>query len=187
MIDQKTKEELWQACIFFHGHSCPGLAVGFAAAIYGAELMGIDLRPEGRSQIADEEIVIIAENDACGVDALQRILSTTVGKGNLLFHITGNSAYSFYKRKTGESFRLVLKPYDRDMNRSEKVEYLLTTPVRDLFEVKETTIPIPSKAKVFHSYICETCHEKTGEHWMRIQDGKKVCLDCFEKYRTLEI
>ena len=48
----------------FHGHSCPGLAMGYRMACAAlAELKS--MRAE------DEELVAIVENDACGVDALQ--------------------------------------------------------------------------------------------------------------------
>ena len=36
---------------------------------------------------ADEDVVCIAENDACGVDAIQVLLGCSVGKGNLLFNL----------------------------------------------------------------------------------------------------
>ena len=38
---------------------------------------------------ADEEIVAIVENDACGVDALQCVTGCTFGKGNLIFRDYG--------------------------------------------------------------------------------------------------
>lgn len=60
---------------------------------------------------ADEDVVCITENDACGVDAIQVLLGCSVGKGNLLFHLRGKQAFSFYNRKTGKAVRLVLPPH----------------------------------------------------------------------------
>ena len=37
----------------------------------------------------DEELVSIAENDACGVDALRCVTGCTFGKGNLIFRDYG--------------------------------------------------------------------------------------------------
>ena len=68
---QKEYLELWKGCVEFHGHECGGLAVGFRAALYAKELLG-----EERSE--DEELVCIAETDACGVDAILVILGCTV-------------------------------------------------------------------------------------------------------------
>ena len=101
---QKELESLWQKCVAFHGHGCGGLAVGFRAVLYAWELFESDSTSE------DEEIVCIAETDACGVDAIQALLSCTVGKGNLIFNLQGKNAFSFYRRSDGKSFRLVLRP-----------------------------------------------------------------------------
>lgn len=87
----------WEDCAQFHGHKCPGLAIGYRAAVLAMEKLGLS---EGSQ---DEELVCISENDACGVDAIQVITGCTAGKGNLIFHMTGKEAYSFYCRKSGKS------------------------------------------------------------------------------------
>ena len=35
-------KELWDKCVAFHGHSCPGLAIGFRAATLALELLGLE-------------------------------------------------------------------------------------------------------------------------------------------------
>ena len=84
-------EALWEKCVEFHGHACGGLALGYRAALYAAQLL--DVTPA-----EDEELVCIAENDACGVDAIQVVLHCSVGKGNLLFHLTGKQADIYTRR-----------------------------------------------------------------------------------------
>jgi len=64
-------------CVEFHGHICPGLIYGYRVAKEAIQLMHI-----GRS--VDEEVVAVCENDSCAVDALQVMLGTLAGKGNLL-------------------------------------------------------------------------------------------------------
>ena len=96
------KKALWEKAVAFHGHECGGLTIGYQAALYAMELLNLTFS-------ADEQTVCIAENDACGVDAIQVLLGCSIGRGNLLFHMTGKQAFSFYNRKTGESVRLVLK------------------------------------------------------------------------------
>ena len=93
-----NEKELWDKCVAFHGHVCGGLTIGYKAAIYATELMDLCFSD-------DEQVVCISENDACGVDAIQVVLGCSVGKGNLLFHIRGKQAFSFYNRKTGKSIR----------------------------------------------------------------------------------
>ena len=85
MIDEKA---LWEKAAAFHGHTCGGLTIGYKAALYAIQLLDIQFS-------TDEELVCVTENDACGVDAIQAILGCSVGKGNLLFHITGKQAFSF--------------------------------------------------------------------------------------------
>ena len=70
----------------------------------------------------NEQVVCICENDACGVDAIQVMLGCSIGKGNLLFHMTGKQAFSFYNRATGESVRLILKPKPLNMTPEESGE-----------------------------------------------------------------
>ena len=115
---QKELESLWQKCVAFHGHGCGGLAVGFRAVLYAWELFESDSTSE------DEEIVCIAETDACGVDAIQALLSCTVGKGNLIFNLQGKNAFSFYRRPDGKSFRLVLRPTP-EKTKDERLAWLM--------------------------------------------------------------
>ena len=109
MDDEKA---LWKKCAEFHGHECGGLTIGYKAALYAKELLDLDFSE-------DEQVVCISENDACGVDAIQVILGCSVGKGNLLFHICGKQAFSFYDRGSGRSVRLVLKEKPREMTKAE--------------------------------------------------------------------
>ena len=102
----------WETCVQFHGHACGGLTIGYKAACYAAELLELSFS-------GDEQVVCIAENDACGVDAIQALLGCSIGKGNLLFHMRGKQAFSFYNRATGKSVRLVLRPRPEGMTREE--------------------------------------------------------------------
>lgn len=174
------KNALWDRCAAFHGHVCGGLTIGYKAALCAAELLGLAFSP-------DEDVVCITENDACGVDAIQVLLGCSVGKGNLLFHMTGKSAYSFYNRATGGSVRLVLKPLPAGMSREESLAYLTAASPDALFDVKPVKIPLPERARIFDSYACEACGETAGANWIRIQEGRKLCLDCAVSYNRFSV
>lgn len=174
------QSELWDKAAAFHGHVCGGLTIGYQAAIYAIKLLDLDFSE-------DEEVVCITENDACGVDAIQVVLGCSVGKGNLLFHMRGKQAFSFYNRKTGKSVRLVLKPRPHEMTREESFAYYQECQPEDMFDVKETTIKLPEEARIFNSAPCECCGEVTGEKWLRLSGGKKVCLDCYQKYDRFNV
>ncbi|MCI8526389.1 MAG: formylmethanofuran dehydrogenase [Oscillospiraceae bacterium] len=175
-----TEQMAWEKAAAFHGHTCGGLAIGCKAALYAAELLGLNFS-------GDEEVVCVSENDACGVDAIQAVLGCTLGKGNLLFRLRGKQAFSFYNRATGRSVRLVLRPRPREMTREEAFDYYRNSAPADLFDVKETTIPLPEPARLFESYDCESCGESTGANWIRLVGGKKLCLDCCTPYNRFDV
>ena len=170
----------WEDCVAFHGHACGGLTIGYKAALYAAKLLNLQFSD-------DEQVVCISENDACGVDGLQVMLGCSIGKGNLLFHLRGKQAFSFYNRKTGASVRLVLNPRPREMSREESFAYYQSCDPEEMFKVKETTLTLPEKARLFDSYVCSCCGEVTGSNWIRLAGDKKLCLDCYETYDRFHV
>ena len=172
------EKQLWNKCVEFHGHQCPGLAIGFRASEIAAAELGEEL-----SALRDEEIVCITENDACGVDAVQYITGCTIGKGNLIYRPRGKMAFSFFSRTSGKSVRIVLKPNATyGMERPEAQHHILSAPVDDVFWIKKPEYTLPETARLFNSIVCEACGESAPEHMMRLEGGKKVCLDCFTQY-----
>ncbi|UWG98493.1 FmdE family protein [Dehalobacter sp. DCM] len=165
----------WEKAIEFHGHVCPGLAIGYRAAVIAKEKMDVRFS-------SDEEIVCVTENDACGVDAIQVLTGCSIGKGNLIYRGTGKMAFSFFNRKDGESLRLVLKSFQGEMTREERKDYILNAPAEEVFHVMKPRYELPETARLFTSIVCESCGESAPEHKIRLQDGKKVCLDCFKDY-----
>lgn len=181
----RTKEKmeeklLWEKAVAFHGHECGGLTIGFRASLYAAKLLGLTFSK-------DERLVCIAENDACGVDAVQALLGCSVGKGNLLFHMTGKQAFSFYERTSGKSVRLVLRPAPSGMTREESFCYYQAHTAEELFDVKEPKLAVPEHARLFESYVCDVCGETAGANWIRIRGGKTLCLDCAGEYDRFHV
>lgn len=168
-------QSLFEKSAEFHGHKCPGLAIGVRAAVEAQKILGIEY-----SQ--DEEIVCVTENDACGVDGIQVILGCSAGKGNLIFRIRGKQAYSFFNRKSGESVRLLLKSLPQMESREIKQNYILEASLDEVFEIKKPGYSIPEEARLFSSIVCERCGESTAEPYIRLEEGKQVCIDCFRDY-----
>jgi formylmethanofuran dehydrogenase subunit E len=75
MRNATITQELIQETTNFHGHWCPGLAIGIRASEWVLKEMG---------KAPDEEIVAVVETDMCGVDAVQYLTGCTFGKGNLI-------------------------------------------------------------------------------------------------------
>ena len=170
----------FEKCAAFHGHVCGGLTIGYKAAQYAIRLLDLTFSD-------DEEVVCIAENDACGVDAIQVMLGCSIGKGNLLFHMRGKQAFSVYNRKTGKAVRLVLKPKPEGLRREDSLEYYQSREPEELFDVKPAVLALPEKARLFDSYRCDCCGEVTGANWIRLAGEKKLCLDCYESYDRFDI
>lgn len=190
----KTYDEV----VAFHGHSCPGLALGYRVSLRVLKEWG---RPS-----ADEEIVAIVENNSCAVDAVQVMTGCTFGKGNLIFRDYGKQVYTFLKRPSGTGLRISVDwkkreetaeekaMWDRYMRgersegvvsfvhdrRSEKIRHILEADDGELLNVTDGNEKLPPEAEVYKSIVCESCGEKMMEPRARIKDGRTVCIPCFE-------
>jgi len=189
--------------VAFHGHACPGLAIGYRAARAALEALSVE-RP------VDEELVAIVENDACGIDAIQYVAGTTMGKGNLIFRDYGKRAWTFINRRTGRAVRVAEKPEffekksdpllsdlrtkvmtgeatdeeQREFSRrgEQYVRDLLSFPAEEMFTIRGVIPEIPEPARIFRSVTCAVCGESVAESRARVQEGKIVCIPCHDHY-----
>jgi formylmethanofuran dehydrogenase subunit E len=183
--------------IQFHGHLCPGLALGYRVAKAALRELKAD-RPR------DEELVAIVENDSCAADAIQFITGCTFGKGNLIFRDYGKHVYSFFNRRTGQGIRISedyrgfegdsrfpeLKKRQeagedvlREMQtyKMEKAAAILNADEKEIFAITPVTTPPPQEARIRGSVRCALCGEKFMESRGRVKNGKIVCMTCFEQ------
>ena len=49
-------KELWNKCVEFHGHACGGLTIGYKAALYALERMGLRLGGGGNAATAGAQV-----------------------------------------------------------------------------------------------------------------------------------
>ncbi|MDY0039666.1 MAG: FmdE family protein [Desulforhabdus sp.] len=190
-----------QDVIKFHGHICPGLAIGYRAAKAAQERLEVP-RPE------DEELLAIVESDGCGIDAVQALLGCTLGKGNLIYRDHGKQVYTLISRERGRAVRVAAKPglFDRTPEQEavfqkylngkasaeeeqtfwtfqkERVKHLMEAKLEDLFRITDVSPEVPEKARIFRSLICEYCQEPVMEPRARVRDGKVACICCSEDY-----
>lgn len=170
----KTNQEVWEKVVEFHGHACPGLAIG--VKLYEALHSKMD-----QKRAEDEEFYCITENDSCSVDAIQVLLGTTFGKGNLFFTDKGKQVYTIVNRDTNESYRFYFNCDKERKSKEEFLAYLLDTPGEELFDIKEVPAPVMERAKIYKSYPCTGCGENTAEHRLTNRNGEKLCLDCLKE------
>lgn len=193
----KTFDEV----VAFHGHSCPGLALGYRVAQAALKAMNREKISE------DEELVAIVENDSCAVDAIQVLTGCTFGKGNLIYRDYGKQAYTFLKRPSGDAIRISVdfpsppeSEEEKEMwrryaqgdrsgevlkavhnRKAKKTRAILEAPESELMKIATVGVPLPAEAKIYQSLTCEVCGEKVAEPKARLKNGKTVCIPCFEK------
>lgn len=164
--------------IRFHGHECPGLAIGYKMATAAMESLAL-VRAE------DEDLVAIVENDACGVDALQCVTGCTFGKGNLLFRDYGKHVYTIYSRSTRTGVRVNFHgrgiPEGLRDNRDDFAKWILSAPAERLLSVAPVIMPEPEPARIVDSTTCSICGENVMISRVQQSSGKPACIPCCEK------
>ena len=173
-----TYEEIIQ----FHGHECPGLAMGYRMATAAMDKLD-SIRAE------DEEIVTIVENDACGVDALQCITGCTFGKGNLIFRDYGKHVFTIYCRSSRSGVRVHFHgdriPEEIREDRSALTKWIMSASRGSILSIEPTSVPEPEPAKIRKSIPCSFCGENVMESRINQLGGKPTCIPCFEKQQQL--
>jgi len=188
----------------FHGHVCPGLAIGYRVATTALELLEVD-RPH------DEELVAVVENDTCAVDAVQVVTGCTFGKGNLVFKDYGKGGFTFFSRDEKKGLRIRYREFpllpdsgqarmeeltkkihfEKSASDAERSEYgelrreliqlILTHDPEKLLDWRWLEDEPPRPARIRPSIICDSCGEAVMETRIRKVNGKSLCIPCSEQ------
>ncbi|NQU07245.1 MAG: TraR/DksA C4-type zinc finger protein [Candidatus Abyssubacteria bacterium] len=188
----------------FHGHVCPGLAIGYRVATTAIELLGV-VRPH------DEELVAVVENDTCAVDAVQVVTGCTFGKGNLVFKDYGKGGFSFFSRDKKKGLRIRYREFpflpnsnqarmeelkqkihfEESASEAERREYgelrreliqlILTCEPEKLLGWRWLEEEPPHPARIRPSIVCDSCGEEVMETRIRQVNGKNFCIPCGEQ------
>lgn len=192
------QSELFKKCLDFHGHLCPGLSMGYLAAVAGMEWLAA-------RRAEDEEVVAIVETDACGVDAIQVVTGCTFGKGNFIYRDYGKTAFTFFSRQTGKGVRIARKAEQQatidpehqqlmakikqgtatveERERFHRLheaasKRILDKQQEELFSITEISVPLPEKARVEPSINCDRCGEPTMGTKLEQVEGQQICRGC---------
>jgi len=164
------------------------------------------MRELGIQRPYDEELVCIAETNACGVDAIQMVTGCTAGKGNLIIHDYGKHVFTFISRESKRAVRILVRREDRqDQSEMDSLRknifsgtatadeqsrfttlmkgvaaYIRAMPETDILEIREVKIEPPGKARIFTSITCARCNEPVADGKTRIVGGSRVCMPCAE-------
>lgn len=175
-IDEKKIEET----IAFHGHSCPGLAIGIRAA---------ELALTRLNFVPGANMVCVSETDMCGVDGIQFLTGCTFGKGNLIHKDYGKAGFTFFDRDKSEGFRALflddaIQAFEPATNgaleKGARIQAIMEAELGDLFQVQPVTAPPVRPARILESLTCQACGEKVMESRIRRFAGQNLCIPCFQ-------
>lgn len=161
----------------FHGHSCPGLAIGYRLATAAMSALGA-VRSD------DEELIAVVENDACGVDALQCVSGCTFGKGNLVFRDYGKQVYTIFSRVKQSGVRVLFHgngiPAKLREDRPAFAQCVLEEPEDAIISVSRVPYEELQCARIRKSSTCAACGESVMETRLRESGNDLVCIPCAE-------
>ncbi|MCK5348269.1 MAG: TraR/DksA C4-type zinc finger protein [Desulfobacula sp.] len=194
------KKEVIEKTIEFHGHSCPGLAIGIRVSELAMEKLDIQNA---------KAPVCVTETDMCGVDAIQFLTGCSYGKGNLIHKDYGKSAFTFYDRDSQKGFRAVFMDIFADDEkqtddtrvlmkkmiqgnatkqeeeqlqklRNDRINRILQADLKNIFLTEDVDTPPVRPARILKSIQCDSCGETTMESRIRLFDDKNLCIPCFQ-------
>ncbi|RLD86843.1 MAG: formylmethanofuran dehydrogenase [Bacteroidetes bacterium] len=184
----------------FHGHKCPFMPIGYRMGTLAMELLDVGKTQNHEMHVFSE--MGIGHPQGCMQDGIMSATGATFGKGLIEKLYYGKVAATFYYPGKGavriflkNSFADSLAPHEffkyrkkgvepseiPDEVRMDIINMVLDADVDDLFEV--TKLPdftyTPVKGS-FNKAKCEVCGEYVFERYLRVKDGKKVCIPCSE-------
>jgi formylmethanofuran dehydrogenase subunit E len=92
-----SREQNYAAVVAFHGHSCPGAALGLRVAEAAIARLG--------RHGEDNELVAVTAVADCSADAIQLLTGCTLGRKNLQIEDTGIKMFTF-RRGDGAEVRI---------------------------------------------------------------------------------
>ena len=192
MNEQDYEEQLAKAAEF-HGHICGGIVIGTKLAMYGLELLGMELNQRHKNLIGMElnkknkNLIVFLEIDRCMSDAVQSVTGCSMGKRTLKQLYYGKFAATFYNQDTGEALRITdadaNKKFKDEETKEEMIARFRRTPPEELFKVDKVKIelsPGDMPGKPYTTAFCSVCGEKVSDGRHVLRGGKPVCRSCAE-------
>jgi formylmethanofuran dehydrogenase subunit E len=163
----------------FHGHMCPGLALGLRVA----ELALAEFGRHG----PENELVAVVETDMCPVDAIQLLTGCTFGRGNLVHLDYGKNVFTFTRPADGKALRMVVRPEGwpgRESDPQALSRAILDGPLDRLLRVTPAGPNAPLRVRPLNQLTCVQCGETMLESRSRRFAGETLCIPCFAARET---
>ena len=199
-VKELELKQIFEYGLYFHGHLCLGMPLGLRAGLLARRKLGV-------KRAKDKELFLLAETGtnhamACFLDGLMIATGCTCGKGNVQKLDYGKLAFTLINQKNKMQIRISVKPefilqalktssfiakrkrgirpQDVELKVIEtEVNKILNLPEEDLFIVGSVH-PHEYKAAydTFEAYPCEQCGEVVYANWIRIKEGRLLCIPC---------
>jgi formylmethanofuran dehydrogenase subunit E len=183
----------------FHGHRCPFMPIGYRMGTLALEKLVVVKSLDHQMHVFSE--MGIGHPQGCMQDGIMSATGATFGKGMIERMNYGKIAATFWYPGKKDAVRIALKnefqeklaPHEFFKYRKQGIEpseipenvrldiinIVLNATNEELFNVSE--IPdfkyTPVKGS-FNKAKCEVCGEYVFERYLRVKEGKKVCIPC---------
>ncbi len=199
-LDENEKELLYSA-LNIHGHFCGGMPMGYLAGLAGLKALGTT-----RELSMDKEVIVfVGDHHAggCFADGVQFATGCTFGKGVMRKEPKGKWSYLLIDKNQKKAVKVTVKPqimkaaYEAPFIKEYRIKGippakvdqgvakaaflgLFSKPLNEIVRVEGPFDYEPESGKSsFNLAFCEVCGDAVAENYLRVEDGKKVCLDCF--------
>lgn len=186
----------------FHGHRCPFMPIGYRMGTVALEKLGVEKSLDHQMHVFSE--MGIGHPQSCMQDGIMSVTGATFGKNMIERLNYGKIAAIFWYPGKNDAVRIALKnefqdklaPHEFFKYRKQGIEpsqipeeiradiinIVLNASDEEMFNV--TTLKdfkyTPIKGS-FNKIKCEICGEYVFERYLRLKDGKKVCIPCSER------
>ncbi len=186
----------------FHGHRCPFMPIGFRMGTLALEKLTVEKSLDHQMHVFSE--MGVGHPQGCMQDGIMSSTGATFGKGMIDRMNYGKVAAIFWYPGKKDAVRIILKnefqdklapheffkyrkqgiePSEIPENvRKDIIDIVLNASNEELFKVEILKdfkyAPVKSS---FNKAKCEVCGEYTFERYLRVKDGKKVCIPCSER------
>lgn len=186
----------------FHGHRCPFMPIGFRMGTLAMKKLNVSKSLNHGMHVFSE--MGVGHPQGCMQDGIMSATGATFGKGMMEKLNYGKVAAIFWHPEKDYAVRIILRnefqdklsPHEffnyrrkgiepteiPDEIRDDIINIVLTASDDELFNVtilKDFKYKPVSQA--FPKAKCEVCGEYVFERYLRVKDGKKVCIPCSER------
>ncbi|RMD49703.1 MAG: formylmethanofuran dehydrogenase [Ignavibacteria bacterium] len=186
----------------FHGHRCPFMPIGYRMGTLAMEKLEVGKSHNHEMYVFSE--MGVGHPQGCMQDGIMSATGATFGKGMIEKLNYGKVAATFWYPGKKEAVRISLKNEFQDKLapheffkyrkqgiepseipeeiRKDIIDIVLSATNDELFNVTmlENFAYTPVKGS-FNKAACEVCGEYVFERYLRVKDGKRVCIPCSER------